>query len=284
MHLFFFYVLFLIILAFYFLLTCYIIPTDKCSCINDTRRSINEDSVIFYDNFGKTNSDIGVMENSSYVRRHSVSTRTELKPSYGDEISRVSDTSQFLGTLFDTESNIGTMQRPQLHSDRRSNYGTLTSDRRSNYGTSTRSNRHYNGSEQGIAAIYNDDLLVEQADSGISVDPEYIPPEHSRLDAHELLYLQELQFQRLKQLRNEQRQAEMVEAPSIKNLLRRPISTMEPNQQHQAYNEPVVQQLNKANVEYHRQRPHSVISERNYYKDRNDTFELQNRDQGEVYL
>ena len=252
----------LLIMLVYVLLTKYIIPRGYCICATEKKKK-RADPVEYYDNFGKAGSDF-LGSDDIYKHRASYGSRSDvIKPMYGDDTSRISDTSQHLGNLFETRSARSTMSRTKPLYSQDPLYHDQT-----HFETISNSSQKRNIPQQNVAAIYNERLYDEQADSGISVDPEF----HQRqaLNAHELMELQELQFQRLKYMRNQQRQATLVEAPSVKNLLcSRPSSVTDNGTYSKRGNIlPYPENVNNNVVYSSNQRANSVISERNYYGNR----------------
>ena len=269
----------LLVMLVYVLITKYIIPCGYCICAREKKKK-RANPVEFYDNFGKAGSDF-LGSDDIYKHRQSYGSRSDvIKPMYGDDTSRISDTSQYLGNLLQTCSVRSTMTGTQaLHSQE-----PLYHDEK-NLETIPNSSRKRNIPQQNIATIYNERAYDEQADSGISVNPDF----HQRqaLNAHELMELQELQFQRLKYMRNQQRQAALVEAPSVKNLLCSSPSSVTNNG---IYNKsdnvlPYPENVNNNIVYSSNQRANSVISQRNYYDNRQSGVILNDSvERGEYFL
>ncbi|XP_057306809.1 uncharacterized protein LOC130645000 [Hydractinia symbiolongicarpus] len=167
----------LLILMVYFVTTKCLNPSRKCCCITTESNPQKHNFVDYYDNFGKTNSDIGAAESryDNHGERLS-STGNHLNAMYGsNSVVTMSDSSRYIANLFEPKAT--TMPRLSL---------TNSLNRKNN----------------NVASIYDESLnYVETADSGISVDPKLSPTSQSNINAHDLIQMQEMQFQQLKAMR-----------------------------------------------------------------------------------
>lgn len=248
----------LLILMLYFVTTKCLNPSRKYCCITTESNTQKHSFVEYYDNFGKTNSDIGAAESryDNHSERLS-STANHLNAMYGsNSVVTMSDSSRYIANLFEPKAT--TMPRLSL---------TNSLNRKNN----------------NVASIYDESLnYVETADSGISVDPELSSTSQSNINAHDLIQMQEMQFQQLKAIRQKTLHGmDLLNRTPGKNKLYRPKSTtVLPSNQVGELSHDLLQHrqdvinrgfssiynLNHTHQNNRPKRPQSVMSEGDFYK------------------